>query len=506
MKKFTGLVIILAVLVLGSYYGMGYLTEKKVREDLQIVNQSNGLTANIESYKRGWFTSKAILNWNLLVPEHVITSAEGQSETIPAQEYQMKMPLTIHHGPVIFADKRIKFGLGFAHTELSLPEKFAQQFNDTFSSSSTQPKLDLSLLVSYLRKTSIDFAIPAFKLIAKQGNGQIDWLGLTSATNLSSDRKKVYGNITVDGLNIAKDQVKTTMSAVTSEYNLHRTDTGLYMGDASLSFPSLIVTNNDQKIFELAQFDIHSDTNIEEGLFNSHFKSSLGRIVVHDKTYGPGHVEIAIRNLDAVVLAKINQQVNQIQGSDTALRQQALLAMLPELPQLFSRGAEFEVTEMNFVVPQGTVEGNLLVSLPRSETSNPFELVQKIQGTGKLKVPAEVVKRILAESFRHRTLTQQQLSASSQQNQAQPMPQQGEQAVVTKNSANTAQTTTTTPVEDPNVVAQQADAAADKQIATMIQSGVIVVQGSDYVIELSLKQSQFMINGKPFNPEMLKFQ
>lgn len=502
MKKLTGLIIILVALVLGSYYGMGYLTEKQVKEDLKTVNQSNGLTANLEEYKRGWFTSKAILSWGLHIPEHVVTSADGQSETVAAQDFSMKMPLNIHHGPVIFADKSVKFGLGYAHTEILLPEKFAQQFNNTFSSESTQPKLDLSLFVTYLQNTSIDASIPAFKLIAKQGNGQLDWFGMTSSTSLSPDMKKVSGNITVDGLKIAKGQIKTDMSSVTSEYNLHKTTSGLYLGDASLSFPSLVVTNDDKKIFELAQFDVHSDTNIEEGLFNSHFKSSIEKIATNDKTYGPGRLEVAIRNLDAEALARINQQANQLQQGPDGQRQQALLAMLPELPQLFSKGAEFEVTELNFVMPQGTIEGNLLVSLPKSETSNPFELIQKIQGNGKLKVPSAVVKDLISESIRQKLLAPPQ-PQTIQQGLVQQMQQQ---ASVATGGAPTNNATPPATTIDLNAVAQQASAAADKQIATMIQSGVLAVQGNDYVIEMNLNQGQLMVNGKAFNPGMLKFQ
>ncbi|KTD33160.1 putative membrane protein YdgA-like protein [Legionella nautarum] len=501
MKKFTGLVIILVVLLLGSYYGMGYLTEKQVKEDLKTVNQSNGLTVNLEGYNRGWFTSKAILNWGLHIPAHVVSSADGQSETVAAQDFQMKMPLTIHHGPVIFADKSVKFGLGYAHTELLLPEKFAQQFNNAFSSESTQPKLDLSLFVSYLLNTNIDASVPAFKLIAKQGNGQLDWLGMTSSTSLSPDMKKVSGNITVDGLRIAKGPIKTDMSSVTSEYNLHKTSSGLYLGDASLSFPSLVITNNDKKIFELAQFDVHSDTNIEEGLFNSHFKSSIEKIATNDKTYGPGRLEVAIRNLDADALARINQQANQLQQGPDAQRQQALLAILPELPQLFSKGAEFEVTELNFVMPQGTIEGNLMVSLPKSATTNPFELIQKIQGNGKLKVPSVVVKELISESIRQKMLAAPQPPQTIQQGIVQQMQQQAGTA-----PAGSSNNATPPATIDLNAVAQQASAAADKQIATMIQSGVLAVQGNDYVIEANLNQGQLMVNGKPFNPGMLKFQ
>ena len=504
MKKFTGLVVILAALVLGSYYGMGYLTEKKVKESLEVINQSNGLNVQVKEYHRGWFTSMAVLDWHLQIPEHAITSANGQPETVPAEEYQLSMPVKVHHGPIIFAHRKVKFGFGYAHSELALPEKVINQFKNTFKAESIQPKLDLSLFVNYLNNTSLELAIPAFNLLAKEGNGQFSWSGLTSDTNVSSNLDKIEGNLSVDGFSLAKDQVKTVMSSIHSEYNLRKNEMGLYLGDANLSFPSLIITNNEQPIFELNKFHVYSDTNIENGLFSSHFKTSIDKVIANSKIYGPGNLEVEIRNLDATVLAQINQQVNQIQQANETQKQQALLALLPELPKLLSKGAEFEIKEMNFVMPQGKVEGNMLISLPKIESNNPFELIQKIQGNGKFAIPAVVLKEVLVESFRQKLITA-----------SQSQPQTLEQGIMQQMQKQTGQAnqpvanqpvSTTAAAPNPIQVDQQAQVLADKQIASMLQSGIIIQNENDYILEMKFSQGQLMINNKPFNSEMLKFQ
>jgi len=48
MKKLAGLIIILAVLILGGYYGMGFLTERTIKRNINVINQSNGLYADVE--------------------------------------------------------------------------------------------------------------------------------------------------------------------------------------------------------------------------------------------------------------------------------------------------------------------------------------------------------------------------------------------------------------------------------------------------------------------------
>ncbi|KTC76810.1 YdgA family protein [Legionella brunensis] len=492
MKKFIGLVVILAALVLGSYYGMGYLTEQKVKESLNFINRSNGLAAQIVEYKRGWFTSKAMFDWRVHIPEQTIQN-NGQTQTIPAKDFKMQMPVTIYHGPVIFSNQGVKFGLGFAHTDLAMPPEYVEQFNSLFTNESTKPTLAISFFVNYLGNSSIDMSVPAFKLFAKEGNATFEWLGMSTSTNVSSDLDKVGGNITIDGLTFKKDQVNTKMSTITSEYNLHKTDKGLFLGDASLSFPSFVVMDSDKKLFELGQFDIHSDSDIEDGLFSSHFKTSVEKIITNDKTYGPGNLEVAIRNLDADALARLNTQAQQVQQGTDAERQRAMLAMLPELPKLFSKGAEFEITEMNFVMPQGTIEGSLMVSLPKGDMGNPFELIQKIQGNGKLRVPAVVVKQLVTESIKQKMMSPQTQQNDQQQEITQKIQPQSNPDASAQAAANSSD------------VSQQAVTLADKQLATLVQNGVLAQQGTDYVVEVSLNQGQFTINGKPYSPEMMKF-
>ncbi len=53
---------------------------------------------------------------------------------------------------------------------------------------------------------------------------------------------------------------------------------------------------------------------------------------------------------------------------------------------------------------------------------------------------------------------------------------------------------------------QQATTLADKQLAAMVQSGVLSVQGTDYLIEMSFSQGKLTVNGKPYDPAMLKLQ
>ncbi|MCW8417443.1 YdgA family protein [Fluoribacter dumoffii] len=486
MKKFTGLVIILAVLILGGYYGMGVLTEKTIRKNIEVIDQSNGLYAEIQKYNKGLFSSEAQIKWNLHIPERVVKDENGQPKTLPAQDFTMEMPLTIHHGPVIFTNKRVHFGLGYAEAVFPFPPQYNEQFNAQFTPDSVKPQLDLSIFVNYLNESTVNFQVPNFKLMAKDGTGNFEWLGMDSSTTMSSGMRKVEGKIKLNGLNATKDDTKIMLSKVSSDYDLHETPAGLYLGDANFSLPIFDVFVKDQKMFEILDLSIKSDSDIEQHLFNTHFNVTVKSILANGQNYGPGDLEVALRNLDADVLAKINQQTTEMQNGNDIQRQQAMLALLPELPKLFNKGAEFEISKLSLRIPQGQIEGNLFINLPKGENANPFEMMQKIQGKAKLQVPAEAVKAIMKQSVIQQIAKKPEL----------------QQTLTEQLQANQTAAQTTQPAP---TVEQLAEMQATKQVNALQQSGLITVKGTDYVIEVSLDQGKFTINGKPYDPSMMKF-
>ncbi len=540
MKKLIGLVVIIAALVLGGYYGMGLITERTIKKNVEIINQTNGLFVDIDQYDRGWYSSTAVLNWRIHIPERLTRNQNGQSTTVPAQDYKVQMPLIVYHGPFIFSDSGLKFGLGYARSEVVLPPEYVALFVNTFTNESTKPKLNLSLFVNYMNDTQLHIGLPTFKLISKQGGDQFEWGGMDSHITVSSNLHDIDGALTLDGISLTKNKTRAALVKLTSSYDLHQTEQGLYLGEASLTLPSFVVSENDQKVFGLEQFDLRSSSEVEGGLFNTYFKTSLNKMTAQGKTYGPALLEMSIKNLDAQVLAEINAQANKIQQGTDIERQKAFLAMLPELPKLFGKGAQFQVSKLSFIVPEGAIEGDMLVSLPKGDTGNIFQLLQKVQGHGKLRVPAVVLKELAIASAKQKLLSQPTLQQAmvqqmtnanpadvqAQSAEAKAQEAQEQAAIAQVQAAKKAQGQTTeapaaagevqnNPSQDgsqeqskPMTVAeveQQATAEATQKLSAMVQAGLITLQGSDYVIEVDLAQGQLSVNGKSFTPAMMQF-
>ncbi len=507
MKKLAGLVVIIAVLVLGSYFGMGLVTERTLKRSIEIANHSTGLTMSVDKYQRHWFSSSAILDIKLHVPEREVINADGKHELVAAQDYMFNVPVVIQHGPIIYSDNGVLFGLGYAQSNIHLPQQMMDSLASNFAPESTQPKFKLNMFVNYLNQSRFEIQVPTFKLVFKEGAGEADWQGLKGEMHVSSNLKNFNGNFTLSGIKVTKDKMSAVLSSVTSDYIVHKTNEGLYLGQAGFSVPSLVVTEDGKTLFDLSLFKARTESSITKGLFESNFKTSFEKIISNDKQYGPGLLEVSIKNLDAKVLAHLNDQANKLKASSATERQQIMFSMLPELPKLFSQGAGFEVSTLKLTVPEGDIDGHFALSLPKSENVNPFQIMQKVEGDGKIQLPSAVVKKLLVQSLLQKasamtspqSKVMPQLEQKDSQNASTPVEKRGEVAQGSPVNQENA-----VPGNDTADKTQQAMVEADKKLAALVEAKVLVEQGQNYVVEFHLSGGKLNINGQPFDPNAFK--
>ena len=503
MRKLAGLVVVLAALILGSYYGMGIITERTLKKNIAMMDQSNGVFIEMEQYHRGLYRSTALLNWRIQIPERTIKNQEGVDVIVPAKDYKMQVPIDIYHGPVMIVGSKPMFGLGFARSQVTLSKTNAEELAKTYSPASIVPVLNLRIFVNYVNSSSLDVNIPAFKLITKEGNSQLEWSGMTSNVDITSSTKQVNGHVTIDGIHFQKEKMIANLGKVVSDFDLHQTNLDMYMGKGNVSFSSFIVMQDDKKTLDVQNLDVHSTNDIHDGLFSAQVKLTLAHLLSADKIYGPASLDVSLNNLDAEILAKINRQANELQqqGSN-ADHQKALLMLMPELPKLLAKGARLEVSEASVTMPEGIIKGNLLISLPAEGTDNPFQLIQKMKGQGKIMFSAAVLKQLMNTSVKQSLQKQAALQASI----ITPVPDNAPdpEAATAPASAVTAAPEAEVPapkVDDQETIAKQ----ADEKLANMVQSGLLSLQGSDYVVDFKLAEGKLEINGKPFDSAMMSF-
>lgn len=466
MKKIAGVIIVLALLVLAGYYITGMNVERTLNKNIGSIPKTPIFNVYLDQYQRGWFSSHARLGLKMHVPEQTVTDKNGVAKVDPAVDFDLNFPLTINHGPIIVTDNGLRFGMGQV---------------------TTQPQTHYGVLIDYYNNLLFKYTLPGFAIKGNvhvnDGDFQAEWLGLQSLLSVSANMDQLAGSSTIFGLDASAHNLVFKLGKISHVFKLNKNEDGLWLGDSQLSIPSIVVNAGDNNSFNLDDFALTSVSGIKEKMLYFNLDLSLKKVLVAGQNYGPGIFKFKIRNLDAKALADINQlgwQMAQKSQNPNVM----MLSMLSELPKLISKGAEVELAEMALTLPEGIITGNFKISIPKSESSDLGQLMQKAYGEGQFKAPMTVVKSLLVTT----------IMSKKNDNLAQQQPTNP--AITTALPASPASTTEPS-TEDPKI-------QADKLLQDYVNKGILKIDGPDYLITIKLKNQQFMINGKIIDPSLLK--
>lgn len=465
MKKWTGVLVSLLVLILAAYYVMGYVVERTFNRNVNAIPKNSVVNVHLHDYQRGWFSSKAILSLIMHVPAQKTTDSNGLAKTTPPVDMDFNVPVSVQHGPVIFADGGIRFGMGQI---------------------SSQPQTHYGMLINFLNRSVVRYTLPAFSMEGNVGTGatafKFDWKGLRTVLSSSADIDNINGSMQLFGLSVSANDGDIIVGEIKNNFDLQRDREGLWLGDSHFVVPLISVSEKSQQLFSLEGMDLNLGAHVVDESLNANYELLLAKLFVNGKTYGPGNMALHIRKLDPAVMAKINQsELNMINSGDTSL---PMLSILADIPKLVAKGAELEFTE-SFDVPEGKVTGNLKMWLPENAGGDPGQLVQKAKGEGQFRAPVALVKELMLMSAKSNLGSNPPASVSSQESVITPV---------------TPGDSSTTIAPDLNA---QARAQVDGTLQKLTSKGILKLDGGYYVIDFTVENQQVMVNGQPFTPDML---
>ncbi|WP_131794954.1 YdgA family protein [Fluoribacter gormanii] len=471
MKKWSGFIISLVVLILAAYYFIGLAIKSTLNKNIESIPKSSAFSVHLDKYHRGWFSSQAIVTLKMYIPAQSTTDKNGVTKTEPPVDLNMDVPVLIKHGPFIKTPNGVRFGLGLI---------------------TTQPETHYEAFINYLNKTVFRYTLPSFSLEGKigqnEGDFQLNWQGLTSLLCVSSNLNHIDGNLRLWGLNGEANNSTSTQSNITFkigevgyDYEFKRHQEWLWLGQTRFDIPSVAIDLAGTKNFELTGFDFSARSDVSDNALNIDFKLSLQKLFTNNQNYGPGILHLNFRNLDPAIVAKINQQeFNMIQNnSDPNL---AMAAFATELPLLFAKGAVLELSEMTLNLPGGKIIGNFKLSVPKGEANDLSQVMQKMQGEGYFRAPIATVKELMTESIKSDLANNTETSPETQ--------------VTSPGSTNPTQI-----LSNPD---NQAANKAEKILQNLVSKGFLKVEGNDYVFTFKLENQKITVNGQPFNSTMLE--
>lgn len=475
MKKWTGFFIVLVALILVAYYAIGFSIKSTLNKNINSIPKSSAFNVHLHQYHCGWFSSKAILSIKMHIPAQTITDKNGQPQTEPPADFDIDIPLLIKHGPFIFTNYGIRFGVGLI---------------------TTQPETHYEAFINYLNRTLFRYTLPSLAIEGKigenEGDFQLAWQGLTSLLSVSSNLDLVDGNFQLAGLNGAannpskpQNNVTFKIGAIDYDFKLKRYQDWLWTGHSHFNSNAIAISIAGNKLFELSGLNFLARSDINHGVMDIHFKLSLQKLFTNNQNYGPGTLHLSIRNLDPNIAAKINQQeFSMIQNNSDP--NMITLSFMSELPQLLAKGAMIELSEMNLDVPDGKITGNFKIAVPENESNDLSQIIQKIYGEGTFRAPMATVKAIAKALLENESPNNEQSNDNEQTNPV-------------SSPASITQSEQTSMDSDNNTAKN-----ADTLVQDLVSKGLLKTEGNDYVVSFKIENQKIIINGQVFNSEMLQ--
>lgn len=457
MKKWIGLIAVLAVGVLGAYDGMGWMAERTLNQNIQAVPDSPFFKLSLDKYRRGWFSSNALLRFNMHIPPQPALAADGSYTSGQPIDLGMAFPLLIQHGPVVFTDSGLRFGTAQV---------------------TTRPASHYGAFINYTHKTVMKYTLPSTILRSKVPSSQqdyvVDWRGLCVWLGLAPHLNGFDSQLETGGLRITADQFTLDIGHIVGDLALNRERDWLWLGETRLHLSSIKAHSPTQAVFELHDFNLRVNSFAEDDTLQFDWQLSLQKLFADNQHYGPASLRLTIRNIDAAAMAKINQQTWSSTTQSTGNPSLAMMAMMAEVPYLLAKGPVIELSEMDVTMPEGRIVGHFKLMLPTVSPENNAEFTRKIYGEGEFRAPAKVVKALLNASIkRHASST----VPTAPRDQVMALDNQ-------------------TPATSDASIEQQ----ADKMLQDYISKGLLKQDGEDYVLTFKVENQQLIVNGQVFNP------
>jgi uncharacterized protein YdgA (DUF945 family) len=384
---------------------------------------------------------------------------------------------TLIHGPIPFGELlrgRIPTSFALAIVETDYRPEFSER-------SPWKEGLDGRPLVRFLTtiqsggwiKTVVES--PAIHL--ETAAGEIAWEGIHGTTITTRDFETSSGLIEAPSLEMRQGGEVLRMKAAALEFDYETTANGLLEGAFVASLAELSIANGPAGGFLLRNGSFHTmnDEDLAFDTYEMRVGASFDELMADGDRFGPGAVEVALRNLQASALRELGDQLEalaeQRQGHEE-VEFAPLNARLDALPKLVALSPEIVLTRFELVSEDGAFAGTARIGIDAEKAQAlplPLSLPLAVEADASIFVPATMFHQ-LAEAYL--------MSASGDDG---PIP----------------------PNQTRQDLKAQAALSRSELVNSILDAGYVVREGNGYRIRVRLRDGQLLLNGRPAGPEDL---
>jgi uncharacterized protein YdgA (DUF945 family) len=450
------------------------LVEQGVKHQINRIPKQYGMTVELTNFHRNWFSSDASILWKWQIPAHLSQNAQGQTVTISPQSFEKEFPIHIFHGPVIFNQGKIFFGIGHADTRIdwplfnNLPEK------KEFSQNSVFPHIDIQMALNFLYQTIWNTSIPAFHLTSIDNQNDLQWQGLTIKNKIKGKALAIKGRINFLGgdLNYKVPKSFVHVENLQSRYYLKHEDNGLITGKFSLTLEQLAMQKFDDQQLKLSHLVMDTKSALEQDLFSTEFQVKLASWQHNAVNLGPFNMDLQISKLNATALSHLQKVMQPEQNASPSFRQRNFWSVLATVPDLLKHGLAIDLKDLHLVMTEGPVDVQAHLELA-ADTASSFlgmQLIQNLQGN----IDFNLAQKVLANFMIDMVEKQLQLMETKPE-------------------------TTTSPAD----LHQAALTRVESKLSELVKSGVFIKDNANYLIHLKINKGELSLNNKPFDSSWL---
>lgn len=462
MKKIGVVVLIVVLLVLGLPAVLGSMTEARVRDRVASVDSSGAFSAEVRSFDRSWFKSRAIIDVGL-DPEYANQLGAATQGAVPPLE-SLALVVDIAHGPIAMLDG-LYFGLA---KTVAYPDPSAPAIADA------QQQLGVPYLfrwrgrLGFTGGLAFDAEIPPFNLPVDEAGVQFSGAyadGTLRGNHVTADAR-------IDSAEFSSPAGTFALSNLRGSSDNEILTQYLMPGTASFSIERISMSQGPSgapPLFEVANLRMASDMTLksDDTLLDVRATYDVDSMLAQGMQISGGTAGLTFSNID-VALLNAYVEAAQRAGTDPGAM---LAAVGPLLGRGLAAGPSLALDPIRFKLDDEPLDARIALSmnpdaLPPAgalDISDPGLWMAAANADASLNLSKKLAERLTALAIQMQLATQY--------------------------------------AGDSNMTPQQLQYLAEAQSGLMLVAltgqGILVDSGNNYRSEFQLTNGTMTLNGNP---------
>lgn len=439
----------LLVVGAGLWSGVSWYAGQRIEAEFRALPAAlagQGLDMRAESFRRGLFSSQAESRW---------VFARGDEE----DAFTLRFAHDIDHTPGLGGQ------LASVHSRLLLSPELETALRPQLGEASP---LSIDSTLTWDGAHRHQAHSPACD--CKIDDLTFDWKGLEGQIDVTGDTRQASARFTAPGLGIVDAGTRIQLGAMNAEANQFRPDQySFWLGDARASVGEVTLGDREAPpILRLSDIRLTSSGTLEAGFVDTTAEIAVASGQLEESHATEIGMKLRLAHLDAGAIDAITLALQQMPHDAGLEQQQSHLtnAFMQHLPALLAGHPEIHFERIGLTLPVGQVAASLRLRYTGKGVLLAFNPESDLEGELKVATPESVLVDMLTEKARSSIV------------------EQLERLEVDK------------PADEVDQIARR---EAENQRNQLANSGLFVQDGSQWSLQLVLKEGKLLANDRPID-------